>query len=70
MAEEILFNYQHIIESFTFITASKGMFEFRVNDDLVFSKKTIQGRHAQPGEILELFREIIGPDVPIYPRDE
>lgn len=69
MAGEILSNYQHVIETFTFITGTKGAFEFRVNDELVFSKKTIQGRHAQPGEILELFREIVGPDVPTYPQD-
>ena len=68
MADEILSNYQHIIESFTFITGSKGAFEFRVNDQLVYSKQTMQKRHAEPGEILALFKEIAGPDVPIYPQ--
>jgi predicted Rdx family selenoprotein len=69
VAEDILSNYQHVIETFTFITGAKGAFEFRVDGDLIFSKKTMQGRHAQPGEILELFREIVGPDVPTYPQD-
>jgi len=28
----------------------------------------MQKRHAEPGEVLELFQEIIGPDVQVYPR--
>ncbi len=69
MADEILSNYQHVIERFTFITGTKGAFEFRVNGDLVFSKNTMQGRHAEPGEILSLFEEIVGPEVARYPGD-
>ncbi len=62
-------NYQHIIETFTFITGSKGAFELKVNDEMLFSKKEL-GRHAEPGEALELFRELVGPDVPIYPQSK
>jgi predicted Rdx family selenoprotein len=64
--DEILGDYQHIIEEFRLVTGSGGAFEFRVNDELIFSKKTMQRRHANPGEILELFRGIVGPDVPVY----
>lgn len=67
MVEQLLSNYQHIISELKLITGSKGVFEVRVNDELIFSKKTMQKRHARPGEILELFREIVGPDVPTYP---
>lgn len=70
VAEDILSNYQHIIDSFTFITGSKGAFEFKVNNELVYSKQTMQKRHAKPGEILEIFTEIVGPDVPIYPQSK
>ncbi|MBK6708967.1 MAG: Rdx family protein [Chloroflexi bacterium] len=66
MADEILSQYQHVIQSFTFITGSKGAFEVRINDQLVFSKQTMQKRHADPGEILALFKEIVGPNVTIY----
>jgi predicted Rdx family selenoprotein len=66
VVDEILGDYQHIIEEFRLITGSKGAFEFRVNDELIFSKKTMQLRHANPGEILELVRNIVGPDVPVY----
>ena len=68
MAEDILSNYQHIIETFTFITGSKGAFEFKVNDEVLYSKKQL-GRHAEPGEVLELFQELIGPNVEPYPQN-
>lgn len=70
MAEELLTNYQHVIEHLNLITGSGGAFEVRINDDLIYSKKTRQKRHAEPGEILELFREIVGPDVPTYPQSK
>jgi selenoprotein W-related protein len=69
VADDILSNYQHVIESFTFITGSKGVFDFKVNGQLLFSKKQ-RGRHAEPGELLRLFQELVGPDVPTYPQSE
>ena len=65
MTEELLNNYQHVINTLTLITGSKGAFEVKVNGDLIFSKKQLK-RHAEPGEVLELFKEIVGPDVRIY----
>ncbi|GAB4272001.1 MAG: hypothetical protein Kow0080_17930 [Candidatus Promineifilaceae bacterium] len=62
-------NYQHIIESFTLITGSKGVFEFTVDGKTLFSKKEL-GRHAEPGEILQLFKEQIAPDVEPYPQNK
>ena len=70
MAEEILSDYQHIVEELTFITSSGGAYEVRVNDELIYSKKTIQRRHAEPGEVMAMFRKIVGPDVPIYPKSD
>ena len=70
MAEELLGDYQHVIDELTFITSSGGAFEVRVNDELIYSKKTIQRRHAEPGEIMAMFREIVGPEVPTYPKSE
>jgi len=66
VADDLLSHYQHVIKSFTFITGSKGAFEVRVNDTLIYSKLTMQKRHAEPGEVLALFKELVGPDVPIY----
>ncbi len=61
-------HYQHIIERFTLISGSKGVFDFKVNDTLLFSKKG-SGRHAEPGEVLSLFEAFIGPGVERYPRE-
>ncbi len=69
MADDILSNYQHLIETFTFITGSKGTFEFKVNGELLYSKQQ-NGRHAEPGEVLQLFKEFVGPDVPTYPQSK
>lgn len=61
---DLLDHYQHVIESLTLVTGSKGVFDVRVDGDLVYSKgKT--GRHAEPGEILEIFTGIVG-DIPRY----
>lgn len=38
------------------VPSSGGVFEVMVDDRLVFSKKAL-GRHAEPGEVLELIRQ-------------
>jgi selenoprotein W-related protein len=60
-------HYQHLIESFALITGSKGAFEFRVDGELLYSKWE-SSRHAQPGEILDIFRAFVGPNIPTYPQ--
>jgi selenoprotein W-related protein len=67
VADDIMSNYHHIIESFQLITGSKGAFEFAVDGRLLYSKRSL-GRHAEPGEVLRLFQELIGPDVEPYPK--
>lgn len=42
-----------------------GVFELTVNGELVYSKKAT-GRHANDGEILALFTDQVGADVPRY----
>lgn len=37
------------------VSSSGGVFEVSVDGKVVFSKKAL-GRHAQPGEVLELIR--------------
>ena len=63
-------DYQHIIEEITLITSSGGAYEVRVNDELIYSKKTIQRRHAEPGEVMAMFRKIVGPEVPTFPKSD
>lgn len=60
-------NYHHVIEQFILITGTKGVFHFVVDGQTLFSKIEI-GRHAEPGEVLRLFKEHLGPDVEPYPQ--
>ena len=55
-ADDLLSNYQHIIESLTLHTGSKGVFDVMVDDQLLYSKGQA-GRHANPGEVLDLFTD-------------
>ena len=64
-AQDLLSNYQHIIESLTFITGVSGVFDVRVDDNVIYSKAAT-GRHAEPGEVLEIFTEKYGQDVTRY----
>jgi predicted Rdx family selenoprotein len=67
-AGDILSRYQHVIDSLTFTTGSKGVFDVTVDGDLLYSKADT-GRHANPGEVLELFVEKYGEGVPIYGQE-
>ena len=53
---DLLSNYQHVIDDLTLVMGSKGIFNVEVDGDLMFSKQEA-GRHANVGEILELFEE-------------
>lgn len=69
LTDELLNNYQHVIEELELITSTGGAFEVMINDELVFSKKTKQKRHAEPGEILAMFRQIVSPEVTTFPQN-
>jgi selenoprotein W-related protein len=62
---DLLHHYQHVIDDLTIVTGSAGVFDVEVDGVLIYSKKQA-GRHAERGEVLELFRRHIGPDVPEY----
>ena len=64
-ANDLLSNYQHVIDTLTLDTGSKGIFDVEVDGELLYSKHAI-GRHANPGEVLELFRERYAKDVTPY----
>ncbi len=61
-ATDLLSNYQHVIEDLTLITGDRGVYDVVVNDELIYSKGET-GRHDTEGEVLELFAELVGPDV-------
>jgi selenoprotein W-related protein len=66
-ANDQLHDYQHVIKELTLITGSKGVFDVVVDGDVLYSKKS-EGRHAKPGEVLELFRDQYAKGVEIYER--
>jgi selenoprotein W-related protein len=59
LAEELLKNYEHLVESLVLIPSDGGRFEVTVNGQLLYSKLTTH-RHAEPGEILGLVRKMVG----------
>ncbi len=56
---DLLSNYQHVIKSLTLTPGSSGVYDVTVDGDLIYSKDET-GRHAEPGEMLELFTAIVG----------
>jgi len=64
-AHDLLHDYQHVIADLTFIMGSKGVFDVIVDDTVLYSKKST-GRHAEPGEVLELFRKEYAQGVKVY----
>ena len=55
MADKILEEFEHQIESFTLIPSGGGVFEVIVGDELVYSKKET-GRHTDYDEVGPLVR--------------
>ncbi len=64
-ASDLLSNYQHIIDELTFVTGSSGVYDVVVDGEVLYSKGETD-RHAEDGEILELFTALVGPDTPRY----
>ncbi len=62
---DLLSTYQHIIDQVTLVPGSKSIYDVTVNGDLVYSKFAT-GRHAHDGEILDIFRTLVGPGVQVY----
>lgn len=66
-AHDILHDYQHVVTDLTMVPGSKGIFDVEVDGVMLYSKHAT-GRHAEPGEVLALFREQIVPGVAVYER--
>ncbi len=66
-ARDLLNDYQHVIAELRLVTGSKGVYDVVVDGKILFSKK-VSGRHAGPGEVLELFRTRYAQGVEVYER--
>ena len=51
-----------IIGALELVPADKGRFEVTIDDEVIFSKAEL-GRHAEPGEVVALARERMGPEI-------
>jgi predicted Rdx family selenoprotein len=58
LAEEIIDEYGHELESITLVKGDGGRFEVDVDGQNVFSKAALH-RHASPGEIVEKMRSVV-----------
>ncbi len=66
-ARDLLHDYQHVIAELTMVTGARGVFDVVVDGRTLYSKHET-GRHAEPGEVLALFREQFATDVTPYER--
>ncbi len=64
---DLIRDYQHVIVDLTLRMGEKGVFDVEVDGQLLFSKHAVK-RHAEPGEVLQLFKNFVGADVPLYDR--
>jgi selenoprotein W-related protein len=58
LADELLKQFEHLIESLTLVPSDGGRFEVSVNGRLIYSKLETQ-RHAEAGEIVDLVTKIV-----------
>ena len=49
------------------VTSRGGTFDVEVDGTLIYSK-ALTGRHANPGEVLGLFRDFVGAETQVYER--
>lgn len=59
LTDELLKNYEHVIEEIKIVPSEGGRFEVTVNGQLLFSKLETH-RHAAAGEILGLVKNLVG----------
>ena len=57
--DELLKQYEHVIEEIKLVPSDGGRFEIAVNGKLLYSKLETH-RHAEPGEVLGLVRMLVG----------
>ena len=55
---DLLKQFEHVIETITLVPSDGGRFEVSVNGKLVYSKLETH-RHAEPGEVVNLITKIV-----------
>jgi selenoprotein W-related protein len=62
LTDELLQGWAPIIEGIDLVPSSGGRFEVTLDGALIFSKAALK-RHAEPGEVVGLVRDRIGPEI-------
>jgi len=62
LTDELLTGWAPLIENIVLLPSSKGRFEVTLDGELIFSKAGL-GRHAEPGEVAQLVRDRVGPEI-------
>ena len=57
--DELLKQYEHVIDEIKLVPSDGGKFEVTVNGQLLYSKLQMH-RHAEPGEVVGLVRKLVG----------
>jgi selenoprotein W-related protein len=58
LADELLKQFEHLIESLTLVPSDGGKFEVSVNGRLIYSKLETR-RHVEAGEIVGLVNKMV-----------
>jgi selenoprotein W-related protein len=58
LADDLLKQFEHLIETLTLVPSDGGKFEVSVNGKLIYSKLQTQ-RHAEPGEVVGLVNKLV-----------
>jgi len=58
LANDLLKEFEHLIETLALVPSDGGRFEVRVNGKLIYSKLETK-RHAQPGEVIGLVNKLV-----------
>jgi selenoprotein W-related protein len=58
LVDELLKEYEYVIESVALIPSDGGRFEVKANGNLVYSKLQTN-RHPEPGEVLKLISKMV-----------
>ncbi len=58
LADDLLKQFEHLIETLSLVPSDGGRFEVSVNGKLIYSKLKTQ-RHAEPGEVVGLIHKMV-----------
>ncbi len=58
LADDLLEQFEHLIESIAIVPSDGGRFEVSVNGKLIYSRLQTK-RHAEPGEIIGLIHKMV-----------